>query len=52
LAKQIVKERQQVLKRAYETYPNRFKRGMPTPMDPPEVVWINRPAQKSDLALH
>jgi hypothetical protein len=52
LAKQIVKERQEVLKRAYETYPNRFKRGMPTPMHPPEVVWINRPAQKSDLALH
>ena len=52
LAKQIVKERQEVLKSAYETYPDRFKRGMPKPMDPPGAVWINRPTQKSDLALH
>jgi hypothetical protein len=52
LAKQIVKERQEVLKRAYETYPDRFKRGMPKPMDPPEAVWINRSTQESDLALH
>jgi putative transposase len=52
LSKQIVKERQKVLKRAYETYPDRFKRGMPKPMDPPDAVWINRPSQKSDLAPH
>ena len=52
MAKQIVKERQEVLKRAYQTYPDRFKRGMPKPMDPPEAVWINRPTQKKELALH
>jgi len=44
LAKQIVKERETVLKKAYETYPDRFKRGLPTPMSLPESVWINKPS--------
>jgi putative transposase len=44
LAKQIVKERETVLKKAYETYPDRFKRGLPKPMSLPESVWINKPS--------
>jgi len=52
IAKEIVKERQEVLKRAFETYLDRIKRGIPKPMDPPEAVWLNRPTHKSDLVLH
>ena len=52
LAKQIVKEREAVLKKAYQIYPDRFKRGLPKPMSLPESVWINKPLKKNDTALH
>jgi len=52
LAKQIVKEREAVLKKAYQIYPDRFKKGLPKPMSLPESVWINKPLKKNDAVLH
>jgi len=51
LAKQIVKEREAVLKMAYQIRPDRFKQGPPKPMSLPETVWINKPLSKSDAVL-
>jgi putative transposase len=51
LAKQIVKEREAVLKMAYQIRPDRFKKGPPKPMPLPEAVWINKPLSKSDAVL-
>ena len=51
LAKQIVKEREAVLKMAYQIRPDRFKKGPPKPMSLPEAVWINKPLSKSDAVL-
>jgi len=50
-AKQIVKEREAVLKMAYQIRPDRFKKGPPKPMSLPEAVWINKPRSKSDAVL-
>ena len=52
LAKQIVKEREAVLKMAYEIRPDRFKNGPPKPMSLPEAVWINKPLTRSDRVTH
>ena len=52
LANQVVKEREAVLKMAYERYPDRFKRGLPKSMPLPESVWINKPLRKSDPMIH
>lgn len=35
--------RQQVLQEAYQSNPERFVRGMPSPPELPEAVWINEP---------
>lgn len=35
--------RRQVLQAAYETNPERFVRGLPSPPELPEKVWINKP---------
>jgi putative transposase len=51
LTKQIVKERETVLKKAYEMNPDRFKKGLPKPMLLPESVWINKPLKKNDMVL-
>jgi len=51
LAQQIVKERQEVLKKAYDKNPDRFKRGIPTPLTLPQVVWINPPHRVSESVL-
>jgi hypothetical protein len=51
LAMQIVNERETVLKKAYEMYPDRFKKGLPKPMPLPESVWINKPLKKIDRVL-
>jgi putative transposase len=51
-AKQIVKEREAVLRTAYDRHPARFKRGLPKPMPLPESVWINKPLEKRDTMLH
>ena len=51
-AKQIIKERQAVLDAAYEKYPKRFKGKPPTPLELPQIVWINKPvSQKSVPAI-
>ena len=42
-APQVQQARQQVLMAAYETHPERFVRGVPTPPDLPNAVWINKP---------
>jgi len=51
LAQQIVKERQEVLKKAYDKNPDRFKRGVPTPLTLPQAVWINPPHRVSESVL-
>ena len=43
-AEQIIKEREKVLKTAFERHPNRFKGNVPKPMVLPEAVWINKPS--------
>jgi putative transposase len=43
LASGVTEERAATLLRAYETHPERFVRGVPTPLAPPEAVWINPP---------
>ena len=50
-AQQIVKERQEVLKKAYDKNPDRFKRGVPTPLTLPQAVWINPPHRVSESVL-
>jgi len=52
-AEEIIKEREKVLKIAFEKHPNRFKGKVPKPMALPEAVWINKPLpNKSDSAIH
>jgi putative transposase len=46
LADTVLAHRQQVLQVAYGAHPERFVRGMPTPPELPQEVWINQP--KSD----
>jgi putative transposase len=50
--KQIVKEREAVLRDAYQRHPDRFKKGIPKPMPLPEAAWINRPPSKTEEFLH
>lgn len=52
LSKHIVKEREAVLRNAYQRYPDRFKRGIPKPMALPEAVWINKPLEKKEDVVH
>lgn len=44
LADAVYAHRQQVLQAAYETHPERFVRGIPTPPELPREVWINQPS--------
>jgi len=44
-ATQVSQQRQQVLNAAYETHPERFRRGRPVAGTPSQEVWINPPAQ-------
>ncbi len=46
-AAQALRERQQVLKLAYEKTPERFVKGLPRPAQLPEAVWINPPKPSS-----
>ena len=39
----VCEKRQKVLEAAYAAHPERFVRGQPTPLRPPEEVWINQP---------
>ena len=43
LAERRLEERAAVLARAYEAHPERFPRGLPTPGQLPQEVWINKP---------
>jgi len=52
LSQQIVKEREAVLRKAYQTYPDRFKQGMPKPLPLPEAAWINKPPPRGEEVLH
>ena len=47
LADVVYAHRQQVLRAAFEAHPERFVRGMPTPPELPQEVWINRPQSDS-----
>ena len=40
---QVTVQRQQVLRAAYAAHPERFVKGMPTPPQAPDAVWINPP---------
>jgi len=42
-AASLIAKRQQVLEAAYQKNPERFVRGLPTPPQLPEAVWINPP---------
>lgn len=45
-------QRQQVLEAAYRSNPERFVRGVPSPPDLPEAVWINKPKnEQSDTVV-
>lgn len=43
LADQCQVQRQQVLQAAYQQHPERFVKGVPTPVPLPSEVWINQP---------
>jgi putative transposase len=49
-AAECVKKRAEILKKAYESNPERFPRGLPVPENLPEAVWINPPpkSEKGD----
>ena len=48
-APKVKAHRQRVLTAAYAAHPERFVRGLPTPPDLPDAVWINKP-KTEDLA--
>ena len=47
LAETRLAERAQVLRAAFEATPERFVRGVPTPLALPQAVWINKPKEAS-----
>lgn len=47
-AEQIIKKRENVLKRAFDLNPNRFKGKMPKPMQLPKAAWINKPNENNE----
>jgi putative transposase len=49
LAEEVLKKRQQILKAAYQTHPDRFVRGVPRPQGLPAEVWINPPPNRSPM---
>jgi putative transposase len=52
-AEQIIKEREKVLKIAFEKYSKRFKGKVPKPMAVPKAVWINKPSSnETDSVIH
>jgi len=52
LSQQIVKEREAVLRKAYQRHPDRFKQGIPKPLPLPEAAWINKPLSRGEEVLH
>ena len=51
LAEQRLAERAQVLRTAFEMTPERFVRGVPTPLALPQAVWINKPRTQEDSSV-
>jgi len=49
-AQAVYQHRQQVLQTAYQSHPERFVRGLPTPPELPTAVWINRPQMIHEAA--
>ena len=45
----VLSQRQQVLQAAYAAHPDRFVKGMPVALAPPQEVWINQPQQMQSL---
>jgi putative transposase len=43
LAEARLAEREAALRKAFAATPERFVRGVPTPLPPPQAVWINKP---------
>jgi putative transposase len=39
----VLDQRRATLQRAYQAHPERFVKGAPAPLEPPEAVWINPP---------
>ena len=52
LADQVQAQRQQVLQGAYAQHPERFVRGLPTPVPLPAEVWINQPNPASSISIN
>jgi putative transposase len=48
LAQEVYQRRQQILRAAYRSHPERFVRKTPEPPPLPEAVWINPPAPSTD----
>ena len=51
-APQILEDRKDVLRVAYEKHPERFKGRMPKPAPLPDAVWINKPSPASNGEVH
>ncbi len=52
-ASEVTEDRAATLLQAYQSHPERFVRGAPTPLPPPEAVWINPPrAEEKSEKLH
>ena len=47
----ILSQRQQVLHAAYAAHPDRFVKGAPVVLAPPQEVWINQPKTDQSLSL-
>ena len=46
-AEKLIQHRYQTLQQAYCRHPERFVKGSPQPLEPPDAVWINKPASSS-----
>ena len=51
-ADECLRKRAEVLKKAYESNPERFTRGMPAPEPLPDAVWINPPTKSEKGDSH
>ena len=42
----VLDQRRATLQQAYQSHPERFAKGAPAPLPPPEAVWINPPKKE------
>jgi putative transposase len=47
----VISQRQIVLASAFDAHPERFVRGLPTPLPLPEAAWINKPKVESERTM-